>query len=566
VHTFTGWCKIGEVWAYLHAGGAIGTVGTVESAYVELPGDLQNFLLPAPPEGEERIASVRASLDLVRGLAPDEVMLPLLAATYGAVLPGATIVIFISGQTGSGKSELSALMQQHYGAEMDAKHLPANWSSTGNALEALAFAAKDTLLVVDDFKPIGSQADVARLHKEADRLFRAQGNRSGRQRCRPDGSPKAGKAPRGTVLSTGEDTPHGHSTRARMLILEREPPDAEFWSRLTECQAQAARGLYAQAMAAYTRWIAPQYERVVARRKDEAARLRDAINAGPGPAQHKRTPTTVADLATGFELFLEFAEEIGAISHEQAVELGSRCRLALLKTAAEQQTHQDAADPCRLYLGLVRSALSSGRAYVADRDGGRPADSPEACGWRRREGTNGAGDGWYPQGRCIGWVDGLELYLEPGAAYAEANRLAGEQGGSLGVSKDTLQKRLADQRWLASAEKDRQRRTVRRTLAGARHEVLHFLAARVLCVEDTVPIVPTVPLIEKQAENGTVSWDGCATAPDNRPTRPSHLSEENEAFGTDGTVGTAPRAYTTDAERIRTSATPRSPGRTRGAV
>ena len=227
VRTFTGWCKIGEDWAYLHAGGAIGTVGTVESTYIDLPAALQNYRLPAPPEGEERITAVRASLDLVRGLAPDVVTLPLLATTYGAVLPGATIATFVSGKTGSGKTQLAALMQQHFGPEMDASHLPANWSSTGNALEALAFAAKDALMVVDDFCPAGSQADVLRYHKEADRLFRAQGNRSGRQRCRTDGSPRAGKAPRGTILSTGEDIPHGHSLRARLMVVELVSSDAK---------------------------------------------------------------------------------------------------------------------------------------------------------------------------------------------------------------------------------------------------------------------------------------------------------------------------------------------------
>ena len=57
---------------------------------------------------------------------------------------------------------------------MDARHLPASWLSTGNALEGIAFQAK---------------ADIACQHKEADRLLRAQGNRSGRQRMRTDSTP-----------------------------------------------------------------------------------------------------------------------------------------------------------------------------------------------------------------------------------------------------------------------------------------------------------------------------------------------------------------------------------------
>ena len=62
-----------------------------------------------------------------------------------------------------------------------------------------------------------------RYHKEADRLFRGQGNHAGRQRMRADGSLRPAKPPRGLILSTGEDVPRGQSLRARLLVLEVSP-------------------------------------------------------------------------------------------------------------------------------------------------------------------------------------------------------------------------------------------------------------------------------------------------------------------------------------------------------
>ena len=41
-------------------------------------------------------------------------------------------------------------------AGLDARHLPASWAATPNALEGLAFLAKDAVLVVDDFNPTGA--------------------------------------------------------------------------------------------------------------------------------------------------------------------------------------------------------------------------------------------------------------------------------------------------------------------------------------------------------------------------------------------------------------------------
>src|SRR5204862_335813 len=112
----------------------------------------------------------------------DRITVPLLAAVYRAVLGAADFALHLAGETGQGKTELAALAQQHYGAGLDARNLPGNWASTGNSLEGLAFAAKDGLVTVDDFVPAGTVADVARMHREADRLLRAQGNRSGRMR------------------------------------------------------------------------------------------------------------------------------------------------------------------------------------------------------------------------------------------------------------------------------------------------------------------------------------------------------------------------------------------------
>src|SRR5262249_39636428 len=157
---------------------------------------------------------------------------------------------------------LAALLQQHFGAGFDARHLPASWSSTANANEALAFAAKDALFVVDDFVTQGNMADIQRCQRDADRLLRGQGNQAGRERLRPDGSLRPVKHARGLILSTAEEVPRGQSARARALILEigegdvigPRPPAHN--PQLAACQADAAAGLYAQSMAAYLQWLA----------------------------------------------------------------------------------------------------------------------------------------------------------------------------------------------------------------------------------------------------------------------------------------------------------------------
>src|SRR5262249_40799866 len=163
VFKHTGWRLIGGSWVYLHAGGAIGLADGADPVSVELDGPLGNFRLPAPPEGEELKKAIRASLRLLR--LSRRIMVPLLGTVYRSVLDVPDFTVYLSGHTGVCKSELSALAQQHFGAGMDRLHLPGSWSSTGNALEGLAFLTKNALLVIDDFKPSGSRGEIDRMHQ-----------------------------------------------------------------------------------------------------------------------------------------------------------------------------------------------------------------------------------------------------------------------------------------------------------------------------------------------------------------------------------------------------------------
>jgi hypothetical protein len=551
VYGHTGWRKLGDAWHYLHAGGAIGRDGPAAGVEVSLPGPLAGFALPSPPAGEDLAAAVRASLALLDGLAPDRIMFPLLGAVCRAALgeaPGPIdMSLHLAGPHGVGKSELAALAQQHFGAALDARHLPAGWSSTANALEALAFAAKDALLVVDDYAPRGVAGDRQRLERDADRLLRAQGNRAGRQRMRADGSLRPDLPPRGLILSSGEDVPSGHSLRGRMLVLEVSPSDVPL-AGLTPHQSAAAAGRYAEALAAFLRWLAGQYGGLCARLPGERAALRDRAIAET-TAGSPRTPAIVADLALGLSLFLDFALQAGALTQADRGALARRGWQALREAGDLQAEHVQAVEPTALFLRLLAAALPSGRAHAAGPEGG-PPEAPEAWGWRRRTvgGGDNARDDWQPGGERVGWVDGADLYLEPEVSYAAAQELARDQGEALPVSPRILHRRLKERGLLASWDGRRQRNTVRRALEGVKdREVLHLRS-------DTLsprsgPSKPSADPADPpiSAEERTVLADGQAdgngVCAGDRPAEPSAKPGENPAggrFGRSNTGGEAP--------------------------
>lgn len=538
VFTHTGWRNVGGVYVYLHAGGAIGAAGAVTGIQTALSGALTGYQLPEPPHGADLAQSIRASLATLT-VAPDAVTVPLLAAVYRAVLGSADFSLFLAGGSGVGKSELAALMQQHFGAGLDREHLPANWSSTANALEGQAFLAKDALMVVDDFAPSGSAVDVARLHATADRLLRNQGNGSGRGRMNADGTLRPARPPRGLILSTGEDVPRGQSLRARMLILEVGRETVNF-AALGEHQRAAAGGAYAAALSGFLQWLAVDFDARQARLKARIMELRGHAGAS---RQHKRTPALVADLAAGWELLLRYAQESGAITEAEYQNLWQRGWQALGAAADAQTAHQTASDPVSRFLELLSGALHGGIAHVAAIDGGCPAH-PRAWGWRY-DGFNE----WRPLGARIGWLSGDDLYLLPDGSFDAAQRAAGNAGDGLTIGAKTLSKRLHERGRLRSWDESRDRLTVRRSIGGGRPNVLH-LAASCLTHEESAQPTQAAHTAEHDTDtesdsddDGPVCWADSGDTPQKlaRQTGPpeGHVEPNPSDAGPVGPIGPA---------------------------
>lgn len=478
VYTHTGWREIEGRWLYLHSGGAIGEQGAVPAINVRLNGELTRLALPEPPRGERLRRAIRASLNM-REVAGRLITYPLHATVYRAVLGNCDYSVGLIGETGAGKTEVAALLQQHFGPTLDARHLPASWSSTGNALEAVAFAAKDALLVVDDFVPASSTgSDAQRQQRDADRLLRGQGNRSGRQRLWADGTLRSTKYPRGLVLSTGEDMPNGQSLRSRLLTLEvdkRDGANSVHWEKLTIAQSNASGGLYAEAMSGFLQFIAPRYGDVQKELRDLIGRLKELATQGD---THRRLPEIVANLTCGLIYFLRFAITSEAMSEQEAEEVLVEGWRAFGQAALAQSHHQNASEATGLFRKLLSAAIASGAAHVALDDGeppiltcrNGPPLTPRTWGWREAGTAN-----WQAQGKRVGWIskDTVELLLQPEAAFAVARRFGEDTNESLNITRVTLNKRLHERGLLVGTDKAREVLTVRKTVEGKRLDVLH---------------------------------------------------------------------------------------------
>ena len=449
VYTHTGWRLIEGEWRYLHCGGALGKDGNRRDVEVN-PGQgyMGLYRLPEPPEDEALGAAIRASLVFME-LAPSrpDIGAFSLAAIYRAPTAEAAPIDhggWEYGSTGNFKTEVAALALGHFG-EFDGRCLPGNFTDSEGNIEHKTHAAKDALIVIDDFRPLGGANEVNKLHAKADRIFRGVGNQQGRETLTVNRKERAASHARGFVLATGEDLPRGQSLRARLTVVEVGKGEIDR-AKLTELQEAARSGLFRQGMAAYLKWLAPQMTDLKTRLPDLIRVFREeAIAMGLGLA-HARTASDYASLRAGLCLLAEFATETGALSPGEAADFEEQAEKALRALMARQADNQAEEDEVRRFFALMQSALSAGRRHVSDRHNqGAPADLPHAWGWRAiqvQSEDSGIIEHTKPQGQRVGWTDGQTLWLDGEAAYATAQVYAREQGGLFEIGKVTLWKRI----------------------------------------------------------------------------------------------------------------------------
>jgi hypothetical protein len=219
-------------------------------------------------------------------------------------------------------------------------------------------------------------------------------------------------------------------------------------------------------MGAFLNWMAERYEEVQRRLQ---ARVRELRSRALPSASHARLPAALAELQSGWEIWLQFAFEADAIGTEEQADLAHRCTQALRELSALQTPYQVANDVALRFVALLQAALAGGSAHVADRLGKVP-EAALRWGWR----SKAKGGRWTPCGVCIGWVAGSDLYLDSPASYWVAEQAAGIE--RLAVSEQALRHRLREHGLLASIDAGRQTLMVRKMLAGCPRHVLHLKA------------------------------------------------------------------------------------------
>ena len=358
----TGFRTINGELVYLHQGGAIGTNSDISVDLSEISLERYKFT-NKQYDLEECIELSLSILDVAK----KEITIPLIAVAYLSPLRSIFLkknvplgfVTWISGESGSQKSSLSALILSHFG-NFERDNLPGGFKDTVNSIEKKAFTLKDTLFAIDDYYPSKSQTESKKMDAVAESLFGLYGDRQARSRMRQDGQTvKMGFCARGMCIVTGESFPSfAESRTARALIIEMARGDIDLQLLST---IQSKKDKLSYCMKGYIQYIIDNQDKIQKNCKSKFMEYRNKANQN---LAHGRIPEIVASEYIGIELFYEYAKEKGVITEERMKQMKEDAWKILMKVAIKQSSKTEENRTDNMFFAAVQELLASNKIYL----------------------------------------------------------------------------------------------------------------------------------------------------------------------------------------------------------
>ena len=428
VYSHCGWRKIDGHWAYLHQGGCIGAEGIT----VDMGRELTGYTLAGWPKDTSVEDAALTSYSMSMAL-PPYISVPLLGITYLAplcefldqILCPPSFLTALIGEHGTHKTTIASLFLNHYG-RFGIRGMPANFTGTMNALRNKAFAAKDAVLVVDDFFPTGSLQKRKEMENMMQLLSRAFGDKANRDRLNAELKTQASKPARGLALITGESVPDiGSSGQARMYMISLDRKSYRYGADMDKLRTDAENGVLRLAMAKYIEWLLPQADQLPEILRQMFADYREmAHDLIAGAATNDRADDAAAHIMIGLTMMLRWMETLGITNAESSAEQLREWWSVVISNIRDQGSEGRDESPVTLFMVATREMLISEVATVVDLTPGSEQKRP-AKG-------------------MVGYMDTMNYYFLPDQLYGAVVKFYNEQNRLFPLSKNALFKIMRD--------------------------------------------------------------------------------------------------------------------------
>jgi hypothetical protein len=415
-YRFVGWTQRDGQWVYVSPQVSVNAHGYLtEPPEVEVETRLRDYGLSQGEWSSSLSAFIKTIAVFPKHLAPALIafaMLPVVQRFFPAAAPHPAI--HLVGTSGSGKSEIAALLCSFYG-QFTRDTPPAQWGDTVNTVETLGYTLADALYWVDDYK--ACYAD----ERTFTRFLQSYSRGMGRGRLTREAKLRQERPCRGLLLSTGETTIEGEaSVMSRMLALEIPPWEQRDPQGKALAQAEALRDHLSGFTAHFASWVAGQADsgaltKELAKGFETSVQgYRDKLNAVIGRrANSGRMIQNWAVLVTVYRLIRQFLMERDA---DEALPGWQDAIVETVRAVQDERAGQ-------VFMDTLGQLLASGQVMLAADM--RNPEEPR------------------PGATIVGYLDGQHVYLLPEIAYREVNR-----GQPLKFTTAAIGAQLKEEGWL----------------------------------------------------------------------------------------------------------------------
>lgn len=453
MYSHTGWREIDGKVCFLHGGGAISAAGDVE-ADVQLDFRLGRYRLDGLREGEwletmgrEKALPLCQSATLrLMDVATLRVGVPLVGYLFLSPLTHflrkvgrkPSVVPFVRGTTGMGKTSIVTLAMNHFGYDFRFEgDQPGSFNDSIASMERKLFILKDLPLLVDDYKTVADARQMSARRALEENIIRMVCDGLKRSRISADMTAQHDYPARGLCIQTGEELPSetGDSNIARLYVINLAAGNVplptsdaapERKAEMQELWRLAKEGALNESMRGYIAYLAGQADKLPARLDalyremfDEASRRVSGT--------HARLPSAVAYIMLGVRMMVEYMAQPGGVL-DGVTDFEEVMRPywdAVSANSQEQREAMTSQAPTQVFLATMRELLMSGKNVVLDMGIANQPTTP-------------------PIG-MIGYRDAEKYYFIPGAAYGAVCESLRVQGATMAVGKTTLLRQLAEE-------------------------------------------------------------------------------------------------------------------------
>lgn len=448
-YTYTGWMDDPDAgWVYLTGNGAIGKDGV--DVQLDDP-RTRSPLLKYGLEGVDDVSLEEAieSPMLLQSVFGERVGIPLVSMIFltplkeflekAGVRP--SFLMWLHGGYHSGKSVLARLALSFFGDFGMDSAFPSTFQDSAANIRNRASVLKDSLLVIDDYKP-GEQQMMRNQNSIVDYLARSFADGATRNIMGPDGKERPGPPPRAMGMATGEEVPAvASSALSRFYIVRLRPGDVFGGDKeaeegrmkvLTELQEMADKGFNRRLMRAYIEWLIPQIPELSKDLHPRFTRYRQQAMERMQGGSKTRLAAMIAHLMIGWEMMTRFLWHVQGLelTADGAEGLGAtreRAWNALISNSMEADKDRKELEPQEIFVRNVGAMLESGFAQV-----------------RTIKVDDGAPHKDYNPKDLIGYRDEYYYYLIPDAAYTKVFEFCTRGGGNIGLGKQALKRKLLE--------------------------------------------------------------------------------------------------------------------------